>query len=255
MGSATTTAGWAILVMVAVTAIAAWPVQVGEHRRQHPGHHPRRGARRGRPARRRTPPPAQCDDPTPGACKDNRPPAVRASDTATETMLYRNWLRGVLGSADSETAQKYGRALYDATVAHLGRGAEDARQPGDPRGDRSRPRSEQWEKVAEQIKTEDPEAYEYLQGINGMDRIGAGFIAVLAARHVRDVRPDRVAAGAARLPDLPMGGHRRTDPRHGRPAAAGQRRASGGSATRWSPRSSTSPSSAPAPRSTCSPST
>ena len=27
MGSATTTAGWAILVMVAVTAIAAWPVR------------------------------------------------------------------------------------------------------------------------------------------------------------------------------------------------------------------------------------
>ena len=48
------------------------------------------------------------------ACKDNRPPAVRASDTAVETMLYRNWLRGVLGSADSTTAQKYGQALYDA---------------------------------------------------------------------------------------------------------------------------------------------
>jgi hypothetical protein len=39
----------------------------------------------------------------------------------------------------------------------------------------------QWEKVAEQINKDDPEAYEYLQGVNGMDRIGAGFIAVLAA--------------------------------------------------------------------------
>ncbi len=36
-------------------------------------------------------------------------------------------------------------------------------------------------KVAEQIKTEDPEAYEYLQGTKGMERIGAGFIAMLAA--------------------------------------------------------------------------
>src|SRR5262245_44172832 len=36
-------------------------------------------------------------------------------------------------------------------------------------------------KVAEQIRTEDPEAYEYLQGTRGMDRIGAGFIAMLAA--------------------------------------------------------------------------
>jgi hypothetical protein len=38
-----------------------------------------------------------------------------------------------------------------------------------------------WMKVAEQIRAEDPEAYEYLQGTRGMDRIGAGFIAILAA--------------------------------------------------------------------------
>jgi hypothetical protein len=36
-------------------------------------------------------------------------------------------------------------------------------------------------KVAKQIETEDPEAYEYLQGVNGMDRVGSGFIAMLAA--------------------------------------------------------------------------
>jgi hypothetical protein len=36
-------------------------------------------------------------------------------------------------------------------------------------------------RVAEQVKAEDPEAYEYLQGANGMDRIGSGFIAMLSA--------------------------------------------------------------------------
>ncbi len=36
-------------------------------------------------------------------------------------------------------------------------------------------------KVAEQIRTEDPEAYEYLQGTKGMERIGAGFIAMVSA--------------------------------------------------------------------------
>src|SRR5947207_8039512 len=36
-------------------------------------------------------------------------------------------------------------------------------------------------KISEQIKTEDPEAYEYLQGTKGMDRIGAGFIAILSS--------------------------------------------------------------------------
>ena len=112
MSNALTTAGWALLVMVAITALAAWPVKsaniadstlVGTLGVVHDAVGPRAKE------------PAQCRlDDDPESCKDNRPPAVRASDTATETMLYRNWLRGVLGSADSESAQKYGPALYDA---------------------------------------------------------------------------------------------------------------------------------------------
>ena len=38
-------------------------------------------------------------------------------------------------------------------------------------------KSREWMKVAEQIRAEDPEAYQYLQGAKGMERIGAGFIA------------------------------------------------------------------------------
>jgi hypothetical protein len=179
MGAATTTAGWAILVMVAVTAIAAWPVRSANLADQtlittlgvvHDAVGP--------PDRSKEP--AECDNPAPGACSDNRPPAVRASDTATETMLYRNWLRGVLGSADSLTAQKYGPALYDAKSLNWGE-AQSIRANPDSRGGVLDAKSEQWQKVGEQIKTEDPEAYEYLQGVNGMERIGAGFIAVLAA--------------------------------------------------------------------------
>ncbi len=74
-----------------------------------------------------TSPTAECDRPDNASCEDHRPPAVRASDTAVETMLYRNWLRGVLGSADSPTAQKYGPALYDATFTDLGRSRGTAR--------------------------------------------------------------------------------------------------------------------------------
>ncbi|WP_067509162.1 hypothetical protein [Actinoplanes sp. TFC3] len=179
MGAATTTAGWAILVMVAVTAIAAWPVKSASIADQslvttlgvvHDAVGPRA----------QNTPAGKCDDPTPGACDDNRPPAVRASDTTTETMLYRNWLRGVLGSADSETAQKYGRALYDARSLTW-RDAERLRTNPNDREATFNAKYTQWQKVAEQIKTEDPEAYEYLRGANGMDRIGAGFIAVLAS--------------------------------------------------------------------------
>ncbi|GID31473.1 DMT family transporter [Paractinoplanes brasiliensis] len=176
MGAATTTAGWALLVMVAVTAIAAWPVKSANiadgtlittlsvvHDAVGP-----------RPEK-----PTECVLGG-NSCEDNRPPAVRASDTATETMLYRNWLRGLLGSADSETAKKYGQALYDARSLTWDE-AQRIRANSATRDGVLDGKKEQWERVAEQIKQEDPEAYQYLQGVNGMDRIGAGFIAVLAA--------------------------------------------------------------------------
>jgi hypothetical protein len=95
-------------------------------------------------------------------------------------MLYRNWLRGILGSADSVTAKKYGRALYDARSLTWDE-AQKIRDNPQTRDATLKAKNTQWEKVAEQIKTEDPEAYQYLQGVNGMDRIGSGFIAVLAA--------------------------------------------------------------------------
>ncbi|MEU4400314.1 MFS transporter [Micromonospora orduensis] len=179
MSNAMTTAGWALLVMVAVTALAAWPVKSaniadGTLITSLGVVHDAIG-----PASRDTPP-DQCDDPNPAACKDNRPPAVRASDTATESMLYRNWLRGVLGSADSETARKYGPALYDAKTFSWEESeklrANPATRPGTIKA-----KQQQWMTVAEQVKAEDPEAYEFLTGSRDMDRIGSGFIAVLAA--------------------------------------------------------------------------
>ncbi|MFC4067114.1 MFS transporter [Actinoplanes subglobosus] len=177
MGAATTTAGWAIFIMVVVTAIAAWPVQSARIAdeslitslsvvHEAVGPQPKETA-------------GECPL-GPEACQDNRPPAVRASDTATETMLYRNWLRGVLGSADTETAKKYGPALYDARSLRWDEVEKIRSNPAtrEPTLDR---KQTQWMKVAEQIRTEDPEAYEYLQGAKGMERVGAGFIAMLAA--------------------------------------------------------------------------
>ncbi|MEO3925352.1 MFS transporter [Micromonosporaceae bacterium B7E4] len=179
MSNAMTTAGWAVLVMVAVTAIAAWPVRSANvadgtlvttlnvvHEAVGP--------------RDKSIPADRCGSLTPAACKDNRPPALRAGDTATETMLYRNWLRGALGSSESETARKYGRALYDAKAFTWEEAARIAANPG-TRSAAVEAKQEQWMKVAEQIHQEDPEAYEYLRGARDSDRIGAGLIAILAA--------------------------------------------------------------------------
>ncbi|GAA4933235.1 hypothetical protein [Actinoplanes utahensis] len=177
MGAATTTAGWAIFIMVVVTAIAAWPVQSAKMADQtlisslgvvHDAVGPQPKQQAG-----------ECPL-GPDACADKRPPAVRASDTATETLLYRNWLRGILGSADSVTAKKYGEALYDARSLKWEE-VQQIRQFPATRDGTLDLKNKQWMKVAEQIKSEDPEAYEYLQGAKGMERIGAGFIAMLAA--------------------------------------------------------------------------
>ncbi len=177
MGAATTTAAWALFVMVVVTAIAAWPVYSSKIADQtlitslsvvHEAVGPQPKKQVG-----------ECPL-GPDACTDNRPPAVRASDTATETLLYRNWLRGVLGSAESATAKKYGEALYDARSLRWDE-IEKLRSNPETRDATINRKKDQWIKVAQQISTEDPEAYEYLQGAKGMERIGAGFIAMLAA--------------------------------------------------------------------------
>jgi hypothetical protein len=95
-------------------------------------------------------------------------------------MLYRNWLRGELGSAESQTAQKYGQVLYDAKSFSWDEIKKIREHPEVRQANIDR-KQQNWMKVAEQIKKEDPEAYEYLQGTRGMERIGAGFISILAS--------------------------------------------------------------------------
>jgi hypothetical protein len=179
MSAAMTTAGWALLVMVAVTALAKWPVfsahladnaLVSSLAVVHDAVGP--------PPK--DIPPNLCTTSNKSVCTDNRPPAIRASDTAVETMLYRNWLRGLLGSADSPTAKKYGQALYRARALSWDE-AEELRANPKNRDLLFQHKSADWMRVTEQVRTEDPEAYEYLTGTKGMDRIGAGFIALLAS--------------------------------------------------------------------------
>jgi hypothetical protein len=72
--------------------------------------------------------------------------------------------------------------LYDAKSLSWGEAKDIANDPsGNTRQQIISDKQTRWEKVAKQIKTEDPEAYQYLQGTRGMDRIGAGFIAILSA--------------------------------------------------------------------------
>jgi hypothetical protein len=179
MSATMTTVGWAILIMVAVTAVAKWPTSSANvadntlmaslgviHQALGP--------------QDKSIPADQCRNPDTKACQDDRSPALRASDTVTEGLVYRNWLRGLLGSADSETAKRYGPILYNAKSFSWSETVE-VRNNSELRKQYIDQKAEHWNKVAQQIEIEDPEAYEYLQGKRGMDRVGSGFIAILAA--------------------------------------------------------------------------
>jgi drug/metabolite transporter (DMT)-like permease len=195
MNNTMTTAGWAILVMVAITALAHYPVRSAELADNSliGGLNAVHGAVG--PPTKDIPPDtcAQMPNSLQPQCKDHRTPAQRASDVAVYNVLYRDWLRGTLGSADSETARKYGPILYDSKSLTWSeyQDIKDATEkyrsnPNDPKADKTRKdilsrKQAEWQKVAKRIKIEDPAAYQYLQGTKGMDRIGAGFVAVLSA--------------------------------------------------------------------------
>jgi hypothetical protein len=179
MSRALTTAGWAILVMVVVTALASWPT-FSSHFADNTLTTSLNAVDNAVGPPSAAIPASQCPFADKTDCEDNRPPAVRASDTVVQTMLYRDWLRGLLGSADSVTAQKYGVALYSARTLTWDETAE-FRSNQTQQSKIIAQKASQWEKVAEQIRTEDPEAYQYLQGTRGLERIGAGFVAMISA--------------------------------------------------------------------------
>lgn len=171
-------ATWAIVVLVATIALARWPVQAAHgtdavgsgaialaHKAvgQGPEHIPADKCVLG-----------------PEACIDHRTPAVRVSDTVTEAILYRSWLRAVLGSADGPTAETYGPILYDATTLRWEEAARVTDNPNTRQGLLDQ-KAQQWNTAAEQIRQTDPEAYEHLQGVHGSARFGAGLVAVLSA--------------------------------------------------------------------------
>lgn len=189
MSDALTTAGWAVLVMVVVTAVAAWPL-VSAHLADstlvtslgivHDAVGPRAKdiPAKDCPNAWTNPPPGIKHDPE--LCKDKRPPALRASDTATQAVLYNNWLRGTLGSSTSSVAKKYGFALYDSSTLSWSEAKTIQKHP-DQRAVILKQKSDNFQRIAQQIRTEDPDAFNYLQGKEGSARIGAGLIAIISA--------------------------------------------------------------------------
>ncbi|EXG81363.1 putative membrane protein [Cryptosporangium arvum DSM 44712] len=172
MSNAATTAGWAVLVMVVTTAIAAWPVRAASvadgaltgslgavNSALHPNKDEVCGTTR---------------------CVDDRTPQRQASGVVSEVVLYRQWLSGELGSADSQTAKKYGERLYAAS-AFTWQEAEEVRRDPTRREEIVKRKNQEWKDTAAEIKKSDQDAYEYLTGKQGTDRMGAAFTALISA--------------------------------------------------------------------------
>lgn len=164
LSQAAVTAGWAILVMGVVTAVASWPVQAS----------------------------TKADSTLTSSlgyissglsqqsADDKREPAVRASGVLTETVLYKQWLRGTLGSAESDTANKYGPRLYEARSISWAE-AKEMKSSDKKRQEVIDRKKKLWEDTAAEVKEKDPDAYEYLVGRKSSERMGAAFLALLSA--------------------------------------------------------------------------
>lgn len=165
MSAAVTTAGWALLVMALVSAVAAWPLNASR----------------------------AADSTLTGVLgsvsgamsssvggADGRPPAVRASGVMTQTVLYQQWLRGTLGSSDSDVAKKYGPDLYRAHAISWYESKKMQENPG-TRSAIFADKAKLWATTAAKVKAEDPEAYEYLVGRKGTERVGAAMLALISA--------------------------------------------------------------------------
>lgn len=189
MSDALTTAGWAIMVMVVVTAVASWPL-ISAHLADNTliaalgvvhsavGPQPDNIPLAQCENAKQNPPPGVKHDPS--LCTDHRSTAVRASDTATQAVLYDNWLRGELGSSTSRTAKKYGLALYQSSSLTWDEAETIKKHPNKQSAIYAR-KADDFRRIANQIKTEDPAAYKYLEGEQGSARIGAGLIAIVSA--------------------------------------------------------------------------
>jgi hypothetical protein len=104
---------------------------------------------------------------------------VAVSSAVHEQILYRNWLVGELGSADSATAREYGPQLFDAQALTW---REAAILESDPEQGRRiiEAKREKFGEIADQIRDSDPAAYAHLTGARADTRVGFAVLTTLA---------------------------------------------------------------------------
>ena len=97
-----------------------------------------------------------------------------------ESIFYKSWLAGTLGSTDSTTAKKYGPELFQAQTLTW-REAAVVRKNPEAGKKIIEAKKDAWTKTAAKIKADDPTAYEYLSGKRSETRFGYAVLAFVAA--------------------------------------------------------------------------
>jgi hypothetical protein len=155
--------GWALLVMVIATVLFRWPLAAG-----------------------------QAADATvtttmgavTSALDEHDPSGRTSTGTMAENnlhdaLLYQVWLGGEFGDANSVTARRYGAKLFDAQALTWAQAATLAQDPA--AGQRIiEAKKTQFQQIADQVKAEDPDAYEYLAGRRSDARIGFAALSLFA---------------------------------------------------------------------------
>ena len=155
--------GWAFLVMIIATAVFRWPLEAGHAADDAvtstlsagtsalSGHSPSQGESTG----------------------------DQAIASLHESLLYQAWLGGTFGSSNSAVAQKYGKDIFDAQSLTWAEARTVSENPeaGQQIIDKKKAK---FAAAAEAVKTQDPDAYEYLVGRRSDARVGYAFLSVFA---------------------------------------------------------------------------
>ncbi|ROR91820.1 hypothetical protein [Nocardioides aurantiacus] len=159
--STATAAAWALLVLVLATVLFRWPVAAGQVADATVT------STVGEVVGRLDGDPTTTD------------PGMAVASQVQETIMYRAWLAGTLGDADSATAVKFGPDLFKAQALTW---REAAAAESDPERAKEifEAKQERWMEVADQIKERDPEAYENLRGTRSETRVGYALLSAVA---------------------------------------------------------------------------
>jgi hypothetical protein len=161
MASTAAAIGWAMFVMVLATMVFRWPLVAGHA------------------ADTSVTASLAAVGSGIGGTSDGADAGTVAAAGMQRSLLYQAWLGGTFGSADSDTARRYGPVIFNATALTW---TEAATLEHDPAEGKKIVEAKQaaFKQAASEIEENDPDAYEYLTGRRSDTRVGYATIAGLA---------------------------------------------------------------------------